>query len=558
MSDLAALRAKYLANAPMQARPVQQSHELFKGVTSSHQRSLKEHWQRMLVSSAVQGSSDVLTDSSASARSSFRQVEPQRDTITAWRHSRSSIGASVVHPAKPMRPRRSQTSHAQLVEERITSFAEPPFPGTSCPADLPDHFMRRSCSGGAAEQDVLQVTLQGSAPGQIVHEQEHKTGRYHSPVSASRSINPTVSHRALPQELGRHSSASGYLHIEQATPPPLGGSWGGDGETCLRSSEEPTRTPLTDCLRDFFAQRAASREQESQEQEAAAKHADLKEQHKGIELSSSSCRIAAAAEARMRTAGALQAAQQVHQSEMGSLGGPAALAACNRRVLACVSDLPSSPSGPQVVQSLGGDAHHSLQRAALSGSTLAPHETCSAAQRIRECYPDIFQPGKSPSFCSAWSSPNRLLPTSCAPQELSMSIHQSTWTEAHESPIDAQRLPASDSVPAAEHFTQALEEATLSHVSPAGTCERQGWEKVPTDEPASISGLSQRAQKLLGRVGLQSVQSRTSVDASVDHWAASKPRDSSVGRISDVLRACGLSDAAMEEILSSQNVDLQA
>lgn len=77
-------------------------------------------------------------------------------------------------------------------------------------------------------------------------------------------------------------------------------------------------------------------------------------------------------------------------------------------------------------------------------------------------------------------------------------------------------------------------------------------------EPVLVAGLSQRAQKLLSMssVGTKGEAAQSwecaSVDASVDHWVVSKRREASVGRLRDVLEACGLSDDAVEEILSSQ------
>ena len=337
----------------------------------------------------------------------------------------------------------------------------------------------------------------------------------------------------------------------------------------MRSSVGPTRTPLTDCLRDFFAQRAASRDLEYQDQEAAAQHADVLQQHEGTELSSSSCRIAAAAEARMRTAGALQVAHHVHQSARDSLVGPGSLA--------WEPHLPSPTL--RAAPSLPCDVRHS---AALSVAVSAPYETCNAAQKVRERYPEIFRSGQSPSFRSAWRAPDTMLPISCAHSEVSMSIHHgtdvhihasgpSTFTASqgsrHGSPIDFQTLGQSDSAALAaaapssqEHSPSTGQETSVYLSSTVASCAREDWASVSAAEPMLVTGLSQRAQKLLSatRVRTQDevaqLQEGAKVDASVDHWVATKRREASVGRLRDVLRACGLSDDAVEEIMSSQTV----
>jgi hypothetical protein len=309
MSDLAQLRAKYLDKAPMPTRPVLRSHEHLERMQPPHRRSSNPQPTLATQSNAVQRSSDILTESSVSDRSAYKHAESQQGTIAAWRRSRSSVGASTNNPERYGRATlQSQTAHSQMLEQHTTCFADSAVAQASCLDDSRDPF-KRSSSSGIAEHDMPMLTLQRSETGSVTYERH--TGRYLSPLRSARGVNPAGSCRTYAQDvaMAKRSSSSGYLCTEQATPPPLAGrGMRSNAETCMVSSIDTIRTPLTDCLREFFAQRAASREQEAQE--AAAAH-DLLQEHETIEPSSSSCRIAAAAEARRRTAGALQAAQQL-------------------------------------------------------------------------------------------------------------------------------------------------------------------------------------------------------------------------------------------------------
>ena len=117
MSDLAALRSKYLANASRLSIPARRSHGQMEVATSSQQRSLKSHQQRLWLSNSKQGTSDVVTDLSAPERSSLRHVESQPDTIAAWRRSQSSVGAASIHPNRAETLTSRSQSHQGLTEE---------------------------------------------------------------------------------------------------------------------------------------------------------------------------------------------------------------------------------------------------------------------------------------------------------------------------------------------------------------------------------------------------------------------------------------------------------
>jgi hypothetical protein len=236
--------------------------------------------------------------------------------------------------------------------------------------------------------------------------------------------------------------------------------------------------------------------------------------------------------------------------------------------------LPRHSPSLDAAQSHGSDSPYSLHTAALDTSIVLPHETCSAAQRVRECYPEIFQQGQSPAFPSSWSAPVRGLSTSCAIEDLSMSISMSISrsTDAHVvrastelpcSPIDAAApVPLSSSaiieqMPAApERFL--VEGGSVPHQFCGAAISRLESGDPSIDQSALVSGLSERAQRLLslGRVQMQkqALPEHRKVDASVDHWAVCKAQASSDCSIGDILGPYRLSDASIEDILAAQKV----
>lgn len=492
MSDLASLRTRYLANAPSRSQQVLQRRKtLIRGVSSSSSEALEAHWQRLALPSAVHGSSDILLES-VSERSAFGHMQPQYGSMPAW-HSQENVNASQSHSALSRRTRRrSQPLYPQAVKEKhMADFLNP---ALYCPEDPGELAHRRSYSNHAVEQDRSMASYSGSLPGQTSLLTDLR-GRHRSPVRASMGIKRADSRSAVSTDDKRikHFSAAGYLSIDQTTPQPFRAS-----HTDLEPhSIEPIRTPLTDCLRDFFARQSASREMESQEQ-AAAQHPPPKiEQEPSEHAASTSCLAAAAAEARIRTAEALQVVQNVH------------LSSSSFRVHTAFGEDSeeqdhTSPSPRTAVVQFSQRLEHSTELSA----TPEPHQTCTAAQRVRENYPDIFQPGQSPSF---HSSPGGMQLTSHAPERITSRVHSSP-NGRHRASCSTLLMQPHRFLGQAAHPSgsvsdlEQLEPESAKVDTPemqscaAASTVMKGWQGRgggSEEDHVVISGLSQRAQKLL-------------------------------------------------------------
>jgi hypothetical protein len=342
---------------------------------------------------------------------------------------------------------------------------------------------------------------------------------------------------------------------------------------------QPAQTPLTDCLRDFFARRAARCEDDQEHETLTSSegfHSQLWARQQGSVATSDT--RSSAAETHGRTAGALQVADRLQQTV---LSAEARLAHADHDGSTAVRHSVIE-SGSEGTQTCCNAAVQCLPSAASAMGVMAvanadePQES-SAAHQMRLRYPHVFQQAATSACASSVSAPPTLYES---PQKHTgdrdidwdrmnsgagltikccSALQRGSGTvspQAHREVCTSPGALAGDTIDAC---------ISLCDHSPklAGLSDEGSEAEVIHGLRSMISGMSARAQKLLSRVSSHVTVAQPevapatgnateiNVAASVGHWARDGCQVGKSLSMQNVLNGCGLSDTTVQAILAA-------